>query len=261
MGRVRDVQQFLDRLGHVRTPKGLEGLISDIAVDMGFDLFTMYHHVDLSRIDPGYCHMQRGELVAVSTAPVAWSEHYRDNNFVTVDPRVLACRRTACPFRTDEMGRLVEITSAQRDVFEGQKRANIGESFTIPIHFPNEPTGSCTFSMAYGRSLPVQNLAMAHWIGSFAFEAGRTLLTRLRNGGAHEPRRLTDRQLQCTILVGRGLCEREIARRLDISTETVKRHLKEARIAYGAAKSVQLVMNSLRDGHITLRDIFSERTN
>lgn len=260
MSRLCDVQQFVDSLQHARTAKGLEQLLLDVAREMGFDIITMYQHVDLSSVDPTYLHMQRGELLGVTTAPIGWSEHYRDNNLVAVDPRVLACRRTSAPFRTDEMGRIIRINSAQRAVIEGQKRANIGEGFIIPTHFPDEPSGSCTFSMLCGRALPANNLAMAHWIATFAFQAGRVLLARFRNPGTTaEMPRLTERQLQCTVLVGRGLREREIALRLGISTETVKRHLKEARLSYDVAKSIQLVTHALRDGHFTLRDLFREK--
>jgi len=66
---------------------------------------------------------------------------------------------------------------------------------------------------------------------------------------------LTDRQLQCIIFVGRGLTEAEIARRLDVSAETVKRHLKDAREAMGVKKSVQLVIQALDAGIITLSDL------
>jgi LuxR family quorum-sensing system transcriptional regulator CciR len=260
VGRHQDVQQFIDGLGQARTPKALEQALFDVARQMGFDLVTMFHHVDLSRVDPGYRHMQRGELIGVTTAAVSWSEHYRDNNLMAVDPRVLACRRTVTPFKTDEMGQLIEIGSAQRDVVERQRRADIGEGFTIPVHFPGEPSGSCTFSTKCGRPVPTNNLAMAHWIGIFAFQAGRTMLIeRRRQRSAPSLARLTERQLECTILVGRGLCEGEIGKRLGISRETVKRHLKDARLSYGVTKSIQLVTHALRDDRITLRDILSER--
>jgi LuxR family quorum-sensing system transcriptional regulator CciR len=259
VGRIGDVQRFIDDLRQIRTPKGLEQSLHAVAREMGFDLVTMFHHVDLSRIDPSLTHMRRGELVGITTAPLSWSEHYRDNKFVAVDPRVLATRRTMSPFRTSETGRIIQITSAQRAVIESQARANIGEGFTIPVHFPGEPSGSCTFIMSCGRALPTQNFAMAHWIGSSAFQAGRSILASARNRGAMVKRtRLTERQLQCTILVGRGLSEEGIAKRLGISFETVKRHLKEARLACGVTKSVQLVTQSLHDGLITLRDIFAE---
>ena len=262
MGRVQEVQQFFDDVRHIRTPKGLEKLISDIAFDMGFDNITMFHHVDLSTIRPSLVHMRRGELVGITTAPVSWSEYYRDHNFVTIDPRVLATRRTMSPFTTDEIGRIIQVTSAQRNVIESQARANLGQGFTIPVHFPGEPSGSCTFSMRCGRSLPSQNFAMAHWIGKSAFQAARTIVNNARHNGmpVKQPR-LTERQLQCTLLVGRGLAEGAIAKRLGISAETVKRHLKEARLAYGVTKSVQLVTQSLNDGQITLRDLLAENVS
>ena len=260
MGRLREVEQFIDNVRTIRTPKGLEKLMSDVAVDMGFDIVTMFHHVDLSRIDPALSHMRRGELVGITTAPLSWSEYYRDHNFVAVDPRVLATRRTAAPFQTSEIGRIIQVTSTQRAVIDSQARANVGEGFTIPLHFPGEPSGSCSFITRFGRPLPSKNFAMADLIAHSAFQAARTILQTARyNGKPIERPRLTERQLQCTILVGRGLSEQEIAFRLGISYETVKRHLKEARLAYGVTKSVQLVTNSLNDGQITLRDILTDR--
>jgi LuxR family quorum-sensing system transcriptional regulator CciR len=259
LGHAHDIQQFLDGIGRARTPKGLEQLLADVGRAMGFDFVTMFHHVDLSDADANYRHMQRGELVGLTNASVGWCEHYRDHNLVAADPRVLACRTTVSPFRTDEISQLIKVGAAQKEVIARQELAGIGEGFTIPIHFPGEASGSCTFSIRSGRALPVDNLAMAQWIGSFAFQAARTMVMTSRKGcAAAEVRRLTKRQLQCTVLVGRGLCEGEIGRCLGISAETVKRHLKEARMAYGVTKSVQLITHTLRDGYITMRDIFDE---
>jgi len=252
-----DVQHFVADVRNIRTPQGLEQSIAGIAREMGFDNVTMFQHVDLSRIVASYSHMKRGELIGITTAPEAWSEYYRDHNFVRVDPRVLACQRTAAPFRTEEMGRIIRLSAAQREVHDRQRGANIGDCFIVPVHFPGEPTGSFTFSVGCGRELPTKNLAMAHWVASISFDAGRLLLMKIRNNGAtSEPPRLTERQLQCTILVGRGLREEEIGRRLGISTETVRRHLKAARQSYGVGKSVQLVTHALRDGQISLHDVF-----
>lgn len=256
MGRVREIQGFIDNLRHARTPLGLQQLMSEMTRDMGFDIVTMYQHVNLSPVRASLSHMRYGELVGITTCPLSWAEHYRDHNLVAVDPRVLACRRTSSPFRTDEMGRIIRITSAQREVAHRQSRANIGEGFTVPLHFPDEPSGSCTFSMRCGRSLPTQNLPMANWIASSAYQAGRAMLMRVRNRGAPvEPPHLTERQLQCIVLVGRGLGEGAIAQRLGISRETVKRHLKNARLAHGVTKSIQLVTQTLHDGQIALRDL------
>jgi len=68
--------------------------------------------------------------------------------------------------------------------------------------------------------------------------------------------RLTPRQIECTLWVGRGLTESEIAGKLGISTETVKRHLKEARGSYGVDKSIQLLIRAMADGLVKLEDLF-----
>ena len=258
MTRSHDIEQYINSVGQLRTPEGLKQLTSDVAREMGFDIVTLFHHVDLSRASHSLDHMHSGQMIGFSTCSPAWSEHYCRQNLLAVDPRVRATRRTASPFSTQEIGKMIPITAVHRSMVETQRRYDLGEGFTIPLHFPGEPSASCTFSMLCGRQLPSQNFGMAHWIATLAFQAGRTMLSRARNEGmmAESPR-LTERQLQCTVLVGRGLSEDEIAARLGVSGETVKRHLKEARRTYGVTKSVQLVTESLRLGHITLRDIFS----
>jgi LuxR family quorum-sensing system transcriptional regulator CciR len=231
-----------------------------MALEMSFDYFSLFQHVSLSGISPSLSHMRRGELLGLTSAAVSWSEVYRDNDFVKVDPRVLASRQTVRPFETQEIASILPITSAQRDVVEAQRRANIGEGFTVPIHFPGEPNGSCTFSVTQGRSLPTHNFALAHWIAVFAFDAGREMLAQARQGrAAPEPPRLTQRQLDCTVLLGRGLTELEIADRLGIGRETVKRHLQEARQAFGVSKGISLVTQALQHGLISLTDIVEDR--
>ena len=256
MSQLQDVQRFVDDMRHVRTPRGLKQLMSDAALEMGFDHFSMIKHVDLSACDREYRHKESDEVVCINNAPSVWSDYYRGNNLLAVDPRVVACRRTVRPFLTGEVGRLVQMTSAQRDYLERQKRADIGEGFTIPMHSPDEPAGSCTFAMMYGRALPTENLAMAHFVGIFAFDAFQTMRKRHGRYNDDDQPRLTERQLQCTLLVARGLSETDIARRLGIATQTVKRHLKEARQTYGVTKSIQLVTKSLRDGKLSIADLF-----
>jgi DNA-binding CsgD family transcriptional regulator len=67
--------------------------------------------------------------------------------------------------------------------------------------------------------------------------------------------KLTRRQVQCTILAGRGLTEGEIAQNLGVAPGTVKRHLKDARRAYNVDKTMQLVTHALADGVFTLDDL------
>jgi LuxR family quorum-sensing system transcriptional regulator CciR len=256
MSRLADVQTFIDASRTLRTPAALEELLASISSDMGFDHYALIHHIDLSGYDVSLGHMQRGELVALSNYPPTWIEEYIARNIVADDPVLLASHRTAVGFRWDEIGTLIDVTSHHREVREETERAGLGGGYTVPAHVPGEATGSCNFAMRRGRSLPEANLPMAQLVGSFAFQAARAMVDNARAGSrGRTPRRLTNRQLECTILVGRGLTERQIAARLSISEETVKRHLKEARITHGVGKSIQLVARTLHEGQITLSDI------
>lgn len=49
--------------------------------------------------------------------------------------------------------------------------------------------------------------------------------------------RLSDRQRECLLLIRAGLAPKEIARRLDLSVETVNAHLKAARRVLGVGSS------------------------
>lgn len=256
MTRLTDVQAFIDASRSLSTPRALECLLVDVSATMGFDHFALIHHVDLTGYDTSLEHMVRGELVALSNYPPGWVEEYIRRNIVADDPVLLASHRTNVGFRWNEIPALIDVTSAHRSVREETERAGLGEGYTVPAHVPGEATGSCNFAMQVGRSLPEANLAMAQLVGSFAFQAARAMIANARGRNQRrKPRRLTERQLECTILVGRGLTERQIADRLGISDETVKRHLKEARITHGVGKSIQLVARTLHEGQISLTDI------
>jgi LuxR family transcriptional regulator, quorum-sensing system regulator CciR len=256
MSRILEVQRYIDLIRGVRTPVALQNLVSEATREIGFDMITLFQHADISRVVSSLDHMRRGELVGISSCPLSWTEHYRDHNLIRIDPRVIAVRGTVEPFVSEDVGRFVRVTAAHRVLAEAQRKANIGETFVVPFHFPGEPSGSSYFGMRYGRSIPHKNLAMAHWFGCSAFQAARSLLfkARGRNFRGEQPR-LSDRQLQCTVLIGRGLSINAISRRLAISPETVKHHLREARSMLGVSKSIHLVTIALNEGQITMRDL------
>jgi DNA-binding CsgD family transcriptional regulator len=68
--------------------------------------------------------------------------------------------------------------------------------------------------------------------------------------------RLTDRQRDCLIWVARGKSDWEISRIIDVSQETVVRHVKQARERYGVQKRTLLLIRTLFDGTISFADVF-----
>jgi LuxR family quorum-sensing system transcriptional regulator CciR len=253
------VQSFLELSRAAGSPEALRRVLEEAVRAMGFDLFALVHHAPLAETERSLEHMRRGEVIAITNYPERWTRAYVAENRIAMDPVIIASHRTALPFRWDELDWAGEGPGGRRAFREASLKAGIGAGFTVPIHFPGEPPGSCSFAVHPGRALPERNLALAATIARIAFEAARALVLAARRAGgdgcAGRPPRLTERQLQCTLLAGRGLTERETAAALGIAPETVKRHLKEARLAYGVSKTVQLVARAAYDGRIALADL------
>jgi LuxR family quorum-sensing system transcriptional regulator CciR len=259
MSRAVEVESFVRLSRAAGSPEALGRLLEELAREMGFDHFALVHHVDLADTDRSLDHMRRGEMVALTNYAESWTRAYVAGNFMASDPVVLAAHRTALPFRWEDLEWGGGGPPGSRDFRDSSLKAGIGAGFTVPVHFPGEPAGSCHFSVDPRRALPERNLAMAATAARIAFEAARALVLAARRAGREDcsgrPPRLTERQLQCTLLAGRGLTERESAAALGIAPETVKRHLKEARLAYGVSKTVQLVARAAYDGRIPLADL------
>jgi len=256
--RLADAQAFIERSRVAESPQEMAALMSDIAAYMGFDHYSLMHHVDLSSYRKDLGHMAEGELILLTSHPESWVEHYIEDDLLQIDPVVAASNLRVTGFSWNEIATLIDMTTEQRGFLDDVARSGIGDGCTVPIHAPGQASGSCSFSMRLGRPLPTSNLPMAHLIGAFAFEAARAVVVNARKLEAQHTR-LTERQVECAILVGRGLTEPDIAKQLGISEETVKRHLKEARTACGATKSFQVVIRLLYEGRISLTDLLHMR--
>lgn len=254
MSQLGDVQKFIDLSRLVAGPSDLDALMQAIAFEMGFDHFALMHHVDLHPFDRSLDHMAAGELLALSNYPDSWVEQYISEDIVSNDPVLLASQRTNIGFRWDEVPNLIPVTSAHREITERTRAAGLMNGFTIPAHVPGEANGSCNFAVGRHRGLPTDNLPMAQLVGSFGFQAARSLILK-RQAMSGTPVRLTGRQLECVALVARGKSDWEISRILGISEETVKQHLKDARDRYDVPKRVQVVVRAVFDGQLPLSEL------
>lgn len=80
--------------------------------------------------------------------------------------------------------------------------------------------------------------------------AGRSYLDPALGGASERALKLTQRELDVLELLSEGLQHEEIGRRLGISSETVRTHLRKASDRLGAATRTQAVATALRLGLI-----------
>lgn len=223
----------------------LAAVVGDFAADIGFDYFSLFRHD---------CRTSgAGGNILVTNYPEAWIERSRALRYYADDPVFAASMRTAVGFLIADVPSMLALSGRQMRTLDESRKAGLGDGFSVPAHVPGEANGLCTFIVRTGRTLPVRRLPMAQLAGAFAYEAGRRLKASA-SAKTPGPVMLTDRQLECVLLIARGKSDWEIATILGVKEDTVTEHVDEARRRYGVGRRAQLVVRALVDGHITLQD-------
>lgn len=219
---------------------------------LGFDFFAILHHLDRPR--PG-APVALGQ-VRLTNYPSSWREAIQKEGLVGADPVLAASRRSAVGFLWSDVPRMIELSELQRCILANARKQGLGEGYTVPVHIPGECLGSSSFALRVGRDVRHEALPMLHYLGAFAFEAGRKIAMAAAPGEDFERVQLTTRQIDCIVLAGRGRPARQAARELGIKQDTFQKYIMEAKQRMGVATTTELVVRSLFDGHVTFKDLF-----
>lgn len=218
-----------------------------MAARFGIRYFLLSHHVNIAS----------AEIVRLSNYPTHWREEMRTDKQFAIDPVVRACQKTAAPFLWSELDHLIRLSPRQREILESATRAGLGPGFTVPIHIPGECTGSGSFATGGGQDLDASVVPALQYLASFAFEAARRMCRkadRLDEGGVSVPS-LTQRQLDCLVLIAQGKSDWDVGKILGISHRTVQEHVDAARKRYGVGSRTQLIIRTLFDNQIGFQDV------
>ena len=211
--------------------------------ELGFTYFALLHHAALGSTRPS--------LVRLHNYPQAWVDQLEAEAGQIDDPVHCACRRTSTGFVWQGLAELATIAPAAKQRLSASRDHGLGDGFTIPIHVPGEPAGSCSFAAARDEPLPHQRLQSAELVGRLAFEMARSLSGV---GAAADRPHLSPRERQCLKLVACGKTDWEVSVILGISVETARQYLKQARQTYDVVSRTQLVVLGLRDDWLSFDD-------
>jgi LuxR family quorum-sensing system transcriptional regulator CciR len=238
--RSRLTDLFEEQAERCASPDDLRQLLEDVTKELGFQYFALLHHRCIL--------FSSDRLIRIDNYPDGWAEELITRHDVAADPVHLASLRTNAGFGWDELGEYLPLSSSQRAILERSRHHGMGPGFTVPANVPGEPSGSCSFAVGRGRSLPERRLQCAQLIGVHAFRAARRIYRV-----AEEVRvpKLSRRERQCLRLVAAGKTDWEIAQILGISIETVHQYVKRARAAYDVVSRAQLVACGLRDALVS----------
>jgi LuxR family quorum sensing-dependent transcriptional regulator len=184
-----------------------------------------------------------GEALLAERLPAGFNDMFLKENFLGDDPSLRYCRRTVRPFRwlkeapfdPDREPRAVEFVRRTRDF-------GMVDGVTIPVASPAGRIGHVWFG---GRKidLPEGDLPALHYMALYAFDR----VLKLRDLSDTSLAVLTLREREVLTLASQGYSSDQIAERLNITSRTVKQHIKRCCHKLGAATRTQAVMIAMRD--------------
>lgn len=239
-----DLQAFVATANAVESLADLETALADVTHALGFHHYALMHHVPTREA--------RRPILRLTNYPLDWQERFTARAYVTDDPIFVACQTRVLSFLWTEIPGLISLNPRQMAIFEEATRFGLRNGVSVPIHVPGEIPGSCTLAVARGDEIPREIVPLVHYVGCFAFEAGRRLLSVRPQGPTVA---LTPRQIDCLLLIARGKSDWEASRILGISEATVHQHVEAAKARYGVSTRMQLVVRALFESTLAFSDI------
>jgi LuxR family quorum-sensing system transcriptional regulator CciR len=242
MRRLAD--RFAERAAACASLAQLRSALMDACAQLGFDYFALLHHSSLEST--------AGGLVRIDNYPDEWVDELLGEGLAADDPVHFASRRSNTGFSWAELESIVALSRQHLAILTRSTLFGLGDGFTVPVNVPGEPSGSCSFAVQRGRSLPKRKLLCAELVGAHAFRAAR----RIHDLPRRRPRpHLSRRELQCLRLAAAGKTDFEIALILGIAHETARHYVKRARAAYDVVTRSQLVVHALFDEWVAFEEV------
>lgn len=245
MNLAEEVRRFVEAANNAKTINALQRLMERTIRKLGIDYFALAHHVMIYNAP--------SNTVFVHNYPEPWAATIHVREYMRDDPVTEISSRQTAPYRWSDMPKLVQLSRRQREILRESKRAGLVDGFSVPVHMPDEPVGSCSFAAT--RPIPNEVLPVITAIGLVAFEAARRLV-RLRPVAIAAARgRMSARERECVLLAARGATDAEISRMLGLAESTVTRHIEDARHRCGCGTRMELVARALYRQELKFEDL------
>jgi len=167
-------------------------------------------------------------------------------------PAFAAAKSRRAPFDMLALADDYKKDALFRDFVDEARAHDIRAIFAFPLR---DFSGNLFVAagLRIGRTMTELELRLVH---SYCLDALDALdgLTE-RAGGGHSVRRLTARERECIIAAARGQTEKDTARTLGISPNTVHAHLESCKRKFGARNKIEAILNAMRRGEFRADDL------
>jgi len=238
---------FADTIEACATQEDLAREVERFARAQGFEWFIVQDAAALSSA--------AAEGIRLTNCPASLFEAYDRAGYARYDPIVKALDRTGRTLSWREIPDVVSLSRAEAGVLSHARRAGIADGVTASVRVPGQRHGFVSLvsrqpiGVDYGRKAAVSVIA------PIAYEAAHRLWHRSTNADPPADLRITNRQMECLILVAKGKSDWEAARILGVSEQTVHHHVESVRTKLRVRRRTQLVIRALHYGLIGYDDV------
>lgn len=242
--RLRLLEDLAEEITALQTVDQLSAFMGRTARRLGFDHYALTY-------DQWSGARKEGNFL-LHDYPDPWARVYTNFDLGNTDPVKRTCEHCMIGFPWRDVRRHISLTKRDKRMLLVGEEHGLSDGYTVPRHLPGQATGSCTFVVGRGRSLPGDMLPIAEHVGAQALAAAKRLVgIKSPTGGPV----LSERQRQCVLWSACGRSAKQIARKLGIAEGTVIQHLRVARERYGVSCSESLILCALFDGLFGFTDI------
>lgn len=222
-----ELDSFIDELEQQPDRNGVRSALRKLTRASGFDAFT-------------YVCNGGTEIAGMSSYQAQWQMRYLERNFTVIDPVVRLARQYMRPFCWSRTDAAFQDT-ATRGFFDEAEEFGISSGLTIPI--PASYGRFAMLTMVSAESRAAEGVRLDNPVRAITAAAlVHVWLAKLVEGElAPVQSILTGRQLTCLTWASLGKTNSEIAMLLNISPNTARWHLVEARERLGAVNTAHAV--------------------
>lgn len=244
MGENINPRTGFERVDRARSVNNLRVVLRDIIAE--FDV----QHAAYFGIPP-LEEMNTQAWIVLATYPEAWMRHYMNEDYVRIDPAMLAARSTFVPVDWRDLH--TDDPRAARFCEEAREFGIAGHGLSFPIRGPGGDFAVFTVTADVSETAwrALKDRRLADWMALGHAIHQRVLDTNaIAMGGGL--RRLSPREREILQLTAHGLTSDEVAARFGISERVVRGYLQACRNKLNAQNSTHAVARAVKLGLVAV---------
>ncbi len=191
---------------------------------------------------------------ATNTYPDDWQVYYAEKDCIRFDPVVQRARGDIKPFFWNELPQFIDLTRLQTSFLGLSEDAGLYNGVAIPFFGSRSLQGGVALATSHPKAEHLRDLAVLGAIVDTFYRTLRTIHAAVDAFSTMpEPHvHLTDKEAEILTLSAQGYSDREIARLVNITENTVSTHTRKIYCKLGAKNRVQAATIGVKRGFIDL---------